>query len=217
MKKLNQTLDVEKVMKEEFRKMLREDRFEEITKAMADLYKAKNKDYGNSFQKVRDKFPNAILIRLNDKMHRLESIMDSGVIEVKDESIDDTLLDLANYCVLELVERSLERANKKGVYMQYEKDIPREPFVDTDGKPDTRFNWQLNMAGGVYLHVDLHVIAAVPRTPMNIGNAVLNIKCTCGTTDTVVAPMEVYVCPSCKCEIHLGEENVCFVEELSQK
>ena len=28
--------------------------------------------------------------------------------KVKDESIDDTLMDLANYCIMELVERMVE-------------------------------------------------------------------------------------------------------------
>ena len=68
-------------------------------------YKAKNADYGDSFAKVRAKFPNAILIRLNDKLERLERLYAGAVQQVKDESIDDTLLDLANYCIMELVER----------------------------------------------------------------------------------------------------------------
>ena len=72
---------------------------------MHDTYKAKNADYGDSFAQVREKYPNAILIRLNDKMNRLESLMNGAEQHVQDESIDDTLLDLANYCIMELVER----------------------------------------------------------------------------------------------------------------
>lgn len=69
-----------------------------------ETYKAKNADYGDSFALVRGKYPNAILIRLNDKLNRLETLMNGGKQHV-DESIDDTLLDLANYCIMELVER----------------------------------------------------------------------------------------------------------------
>lgn len=69
-----------------------------------ETYKAKNADYGDSFALVRKKYPNAILIRLNDKLNRLETLMNGGKQHV-DESIDDTLLDLANYCIMELVER----------------------------------------------------------------------------------------------------------------
>ena len=38
--------------------------------------------------------------------------MNSGKAEVKDESIEDTLLDLANYCLMEIVERRIDRNEK---------------------------------------------------------------------------------------------------------
>ena len=69
----------------------------EICNNLHATYKAKNADYGDSFALVRKKYPNAILIRLNDKINRLETLMNGGKQHV-DESIDDTLLDLANYC-----------------------------------------------------------------------------------------------------------------------
>ena len=72
-------------------------------------YKNKNSDYGDSFARVRDKYPVAILIRLHDKLNRLETLLTGTTQKVSDESIDDTLLDLANYCLLELVERHENR------------------------------------------------------------------------------------------------------------
>ncbi len=76
-----------------------------ICRDLHDTYKAKNADYGDSFAMVREKYPNAILIRLNDKLNRLETLMNGAQQHVNDESIEDTLLDLANYCIMELVER----------------------------------------------------------------------------------------------------------------
>ena len=76
-----------------------------ICRDLHDTYKAKNADYGDSFAMVREKYPNAILIRLNDKLNRLETLMNGAEQKVNDESVDDTLLDLANYCIMELVER----------------------------------------------------------------------------------------------------------------
>lgn len=76
-----------------------------ICRDLHDTYKAKNADYGDSFAMVRNKYPNAILIRLNDKLNRLETLMNGAKRHVNDESVDDTLLDLANYCIMELVER----------------------------------------------------------------------------------------------------------------
>ena len=85
----------------------------EIHKSICDkshnTYKAKNADYGDSFSKLRQKYPNAILIRLTDKLNRLEVLMNGGQQQVNDESIDDTLLDLATYAIMELTERQFER------------------------------------------------------------------------------------------------------------
>lgn len=76
-----------------------------ICQELFETYKAKNADYGDSFAQVREKYPNAILIRLNDKLNRLETLMNGAEQHVNDESVEDTLLDLANYCIMELVER----------------------------------------------------------------------------------------------------------------
>lgn len=80
---------------------------ENLCNELHDLYVSKNEDYGDSFRKVRNMFPTAILIRLHDKLNRLESLLgkDEDERKVKDESIDDTLMDIANYALLELVER----------------------------------------------------------------------------------------------------------------
>lgn len=84
--------------------------FEELTKKAADTYRRKNADYGDSFVKVRQKYPNSVLVRLNDKLNRLEVLMGkSQRAKVKDESIEDTLLDLANYSLMELTERLYEK------------------------------------------------------------------------------------------------------------
>ena len=76
-----------------------------ICNSLNDTYKAKNNDYGDSFAKVRNEYPEAIIVRLMDKLERLKMLLGGRVQQVKDESIDDTLLDLANYCIMEIVER----------------------------------------------------------------------------------------------------------------
>ncbi len=74
------------------------------------IYRQKNHDYGDSFAKVRSVVPNSILVRLMDKLERLKTLLGKGEqAQVTDESIDDTLMDMANYCIMELVERRLER------------------------------------------------------------------------------------------------------------
>ena len=78
---------------------------------MHNTYKAKNVDYGDSFAKVRREYPEAICIRLMDKLERLKTLYKGGEQQVKEESIDDTLLDIANYAVMEILERKIGGAN----------------------------------------------------------------------------------------------------------
>lgn len=87
---------------------------ENLCDVLHQTYKNKNNDYGDSFAKVRAKYPLAILVRLNDKLNRLETLMTGTTQKISDESIDDTLLDLANYALMELVERHNDRAADNG-------------------------------------------------------------------------------------------------------
>ena len=76
------------------------EKFTEITNNMAKTYAAKNHDYGNSFEQSLDKFGLvASVVRLGDKMNRIESLTKKEA-QVKDESVKDTLLDLANYAIM---------------------------------------------------------------------------------------------------------------------
>ncbi|AZK44790.1 DUF1599 domain-containing protein [Paenibacillus lentus] len=84
----------------------------EICSKLNEVYEKKNHDYGDSFAKLRNELPNAILLRIYDKYSRLKNLMQGAEQKVADESIDDTLMDLANYCIMELVERKIEHECK---------------------------------------------------------------------------------------------------------
>ena len=74
--------------------------FKEIVKGMISTYVRKNHDYGNSFDKSLDKFGLvASVVRIGDKMNRIESLVQKKAM-VQDESIRDTLLDMANYAIM---------------------------------------------------------------------------------------------------------------------
>lgn len=86
------------------------DEHRKICVELNQLYESKNHDYGDSFRKTRDVVPAAILVRLHDKLSRLDTLlMAPDDAKIKDESIDDTLMDLANYAVMELVERRRDK------------------------------------------------------------------------------------------------------------
>ena len=45
-----------------------------------------------------------------DKLERLKTLLGKGEqAQVIDEVVDDTLMDMANYCIMELIERKFER------------------------------------------------------------------------------------------------------------
>lgn len=71
-----------------------------------ELYQKKNKDYGDSFHKSFVEEGMAMArIRLGDKYNRFCALTKSQEgPEVKDESIKDTLIDLANYAIMTLLE-----------------------------------------------------------------------------------------------------------------
>ena len=68
------------------------------------LYEAKNADYGDSFGKSYKEYGLTMpCIRLEDKLNRLKSLNFSKSAKVN-ESIEDTLMDLANYAIMTLIE-----------------------------------------------------------------------------------------------------------------
>ena len=78
--------------------------YETVVNELKDVYKKKNHDYGDSFAILYKKFGlQSVVIRLWDKLLRLETLTKEDA-EVKNESIQDTLKDMANYCIMTLAE-----------------------------------------------------------------------------------------------------------------
>lgn len=74
----------------------------DITEMLSDTLISKNADYGNNVDKNIDEWGLAsIAIRLDDKLSRFKNLIKEGnVRQVSDETIEDTLLDLAGYSIL---------------------------------------------------------------------------------------------------------------------
>ena len=74
---------------------------EELTK----LYEEKNRRYGDSFaQQVEKRGLLVPVIRLEDKLRRFDQLVCNPADDGGDESIEDTLKDLANYSIMTLME-----------------------------------------------------------------------------------------------------------------
>ena len=80
------------------------DLHKEILDEIHNVYLAKNADYGNSFGDQFEEYGVlSAAIRIDDKMRRLKQLIKNEA-KVKDESLEDTVQDMANYCVMTLVE-----------------------------------------------------------------------------------------------------------------
>lgn len=80
------------------------DEFRKIVLEMADLYKQKNENYGDSFGETWKKLgPISGITRLYDKLNRATSLA-TGKSKNYFESLEDTFIDLACYSVMSLIE-----------------------------------------------------------------------------------------------------------------
>ena len=87
---------------------MREEIYKQITDDMFELWKRKNTDYGSSVTKTYEDFGLvAFLVRMQDKLNRLKTLTKQDAL-VHDEKIEDTLLDLANYAILALIELTMD-------------------------------------------------------------------------------------------------------------
>ena len=64
------------------------------------LFQKKNADYGDAFATYG---PVGVLVRMGDKIARLQSISKKGVTLVDSESLRDTLIDLHNYAAMAIM------------------------------------------------------------------------------------------------------------------
>jgi hypothetical protein len=85
--------------------------FKELTDRMLEITTAKNADYTGdenspfkNFQMVESigfaSTEQGFLTRITDKLMRVSTFVKTGILKVADEKVEDTLLDMANYCLL---------------------------------------------------------------------------------------------------------------------
>ncbi len=73
---------------------------EKVQNECKELFRKKNTDYGDAFA---DYGTIGVLVRLGDKIRRLQSISKTGIMMVEDEKMRDTLMDLHNYSAMAIM------------------------------------------------------------------------------------------------------------------
>jgi len=114
-------------------------KFYELLNKMASIHSAKNHDYSGEEEPLKNFKASlrigiepwiACVCRMQDKFSRIENFTEKKMLEVKDETFQDTLVDLANYCLLCLILFEDGRANQlTNEFENAEKEIQPEPDV----------------------------------------------------------------------------------------
>jgi hypothetical protein len=80
-------------------------KFSKIAEELCNLYERKNRAYGNSFSNTYKKLGIVSAVtRLSDKYERLCNLVKEPQIDDLGESIEDTLRDMASYCIMSVME-----------------------------------------------------------------------------------------------------------------
>ena len=104
-----------------------ETRVEQLQKVQHEAYELftrKNADYGDSFATYGTI---GVLVRLGDKISRLQSITSKGINLVEDEKLRDTLLDLHNYAAMGIM---LLDSKESHVTTLQTESLHQEPIVE---------------------------------------------------------------------------------------
>lgn len=81
--------------------MNRVEQFKNIQDACREIFSKKNADYGDAFASHGTI---GVLVRINDKLSRYTNITSKGIeINVSDETLRDTLMDLHNYAAMAIM------------------------------------------------------------------------------------------------------------------
>ena len=95
---------------------------------MHEIYIKKNSDYGNSFSDLYDEYGSIISeIHIREKFNRFKQLRTNE--SQVGESIEDTLMDMANYCLLTLLE--MKKLNSYVDEEAVEEDIELEEVQDS--------------------------------------------------------------------------------------
>ena len=110
----------------------RDNRVQQLTKVQyeaLELFRAKNADYGDAFAKYG---PIGVLVRLGDKISRLQSITSLGINLIESEKIRDTLIDLHNYAAMAimLIDEKESREDVQDTREDFNDNLRLQTYLD---------------------------------------------------------------------------------------
>lgn len=115
--------------------------FRDIQDKLVNIYAKKNHDYGDSFNEGCNELGVGYAFsRIFDKTKRFQTlakgIMNNNLsIEVQDETIEDTIMDLANYCMMYLAWRNKHISIREKEDKQDDIQLPSTGELKSNKKP----------------------------------------------------------------------------------
>jgi hypothetical protein len=119
------------------------------------LFERKNRDYGDAFATYGTV---GVLVRMGDKIMRLQSITNKGITLVDDERLRDTLIDLHNYAAMAVM-----------LLDEEEKDNTLILESNIESQEAEVISWKIYGSNG-----DIYT-----RTQTKVGNKIIKEKCSC--------------------------------------
>lgn len=130
----------------------------QLLQQIHDTYVKKNHDYGDSFSHSFKKYGLvAAMVRMEDKWNRLDNMALGAEQKVADETIRDTLLDLAGYCVMTTMEldREKDNANQKA----FEEQV-RDEYTEVFEEDNENENEEINISDKT---------SSLEKSPIDVG------------------------------------------------
>ena len=146
-------------------------------------YIEKNADYGDAFNKSLDNHGlTAAIVRMEDKMGRFSNLAGRpSSMQVSDESLEDTLLDLANYAIMTVMWMKQQPANfyadnKAYTMIHSDKILTQKEIDDINSKADKVVeNFNKKMDSIMKVTADM-VLADVKKMEPNTGGYHEHVK-----------------------------------------
>lgn len=99
-----------------------------IIEEIHDMFVRKNADYGNSFEKSLDEWGLIVsAMRIQEKLDRVKTSLKQE-LKVKDESVEDSFLDIANYAIMTAMwlRKEKEKKEESMTYDEYETNLAKK-------------------------------------------------------------------------------------------
>lgn len=102
----------------------RVEQMETIQKEGLELFRKKNQDYGDAFASYGII---GVLVRMGDKISRLQSITTNSISLINSESLRDTLIDLHNYSAMAIILLDEDKKKKAELCLTQPRISPPPP------------------------------------------------------------------------------------------